>query len=385
MNDIRLRQIKACLTIIEEELGKNWINKKINQARKRGRWNFNPIPKGYFKLKQKLDEDSIQGDCSFISEEKQLIKLALDIGIIRTLKNYSKGIPTKKLKDIEYAKYAYLANIAALSTNYQYTVSFVLEGKTKTPDLKLRDEEYEFYIECKKKDKYQVTPCDAERWKPFQEDILDILEEYSANYNIVIISLGDMHVNLEKEVCIFLKNNIPKCIEGVFTNDRYGFSIAMRKLEDTYEDYAIRLSTLPGRKFGVSVGKYEIDEDGRNFVTNRKRIQLYVIDAHDLVGISSSFVNARSQIPRSAKGVICVDVDTSETDKDDINDYFQILNNSIKSIFKNADNFRVGAIVISSQISEGEYIYMVVRNENSDFPLENKIPGENIINNNKQI
>jgi len=371
-----MRYNKALLNIIEAELGERWLNKKVNQAKRIGKWNYNPIPRGWYRLKKRIIEQVDESIEPLANEEKKVIKLATDLEKIRCLKNYTRGIPSKKLKDSEVEKYSYLANVAALASEAGYTVEFVLECDNKTPDLHLATEKTDFYIECKKKDKYLPKSRDSDRWKDIQEEIINLLEKKDANYSVVIIVTGDMPRNLESEVYEFLEHNIPKYEKGVFTNNNYGFSVALHKLEDSYDDFGVILPTTPGGTYGAAIGKLATDEQGRQYFKKRKRVQLYVFDAHDISGISSSFLKARSQIPKDSLGIIYVDIDVSNVARNDLSDYFEVLNTSIKTILMGCHNRRLGAIVISAEKDSGQYIYRTVRNPHSDFSIDTCIPGE---------
>jgi len=188
--------------------------------------------------------------------------------------------------------------------------------------------------------------------------------------------MGEMHKNLEKEVFAFLKEYIPRNSEGLYTNNKYGFSIALHKLEDSYEEFGIAIPMTPRGTYGSAIGKFAVDEEGRQYVEQRKRVQLYVIDSHDVAGISSSFTHARSQIPRDSLGVIFVGIDITYVSKNDLNDYLNALNTSITNILDRNDNKRLAAIVISAEVEVGNNIYMVMRNGTSNFPANKIIPGE---------
>jgi len=123
--------IKSLLRVVVEEYGERWLTTKIDQAKKREKWGENPIPRGWFRLNRRLVEKQDESQVPVIGEELRVIKLAKDLEKIRDLSNYFEGIPRKKLKDNEFEKYAYLANVAALAMEYAYTVSFVPEGKKK--------------------------------------------------------------------------------------------------------------------------------------------------------------------------------------------------------------------------------------------------------------
>lgn len=364
------------MQVIEITFGEKWLIKKINRGIKTGVWGQNPIPKGYYELEQKTSHST---NMEISKEEKITVKLSRNITKIQHLKNYSTCIPIKKLKGTEFEKYAYHIHIAALAVDYNFEVEFIPEnGITKTPDLLLRKDDIILHAECKKRDNHKIEEIDKEKWKNIQEKILSLLEENNADYSVSVIFTSKISLKNEDEFYISLDEIIKKSEAGVFINNNEGYALHLEKLEKTYNEYGPIIPTKPNKEtFAVAQATYNIDANGNHFWEKIKRVQLYLINSHGLSNIIESNIrDARQQIPKSSTGIIYIDIDMSQIDHEDHQFYLNILNESLKRILVSRDNLRIGAIVISGEINNWDYIYMTIRNPLNNTLKNIILPGE---------
>ena len=403
-----LEDYLTATTIIEEEFGLQWLDRRANTPKRPDQAGWHPIPSEWKEAKDILSMAEqtgiIQPTKAFIS----LMSFANDLRRARSLPNYKKAIQPRLKNWREFLKVQYEVYTASLCVRSGHDPVFIPPSTAsgeRTPDLKLQADGDEVYVECVRRDSYQIEQMAGdELWETLRLKMSALLDEISASHEVIVIAISAIDENVIPHILQDVKRRVSAGEEGISVHQEAGYGLSIRPLPESppeegyaliyhqrqYPDQEMQLFIPAGMAPVFVFGKIVQDANGRKSFKNVNRIALYKIDSHRLRSVINTFNNKRKQIPPNGLGIICLDVDARHVKNEMIPLYLDIVSTLLKTYFLPQTNTTIGAVILTAMpvfietFEDGSPFIilhrpmMIVRNPYVTLPEEFLIPGEKL-------
>jgi hypothetical protein len=317
-----LQDYLTATVIIEEEFGLLWLDKKANTPKQPGQAGWHPIP---YEWKEAKDILSMYDQTGVIRPTQALISLvsfAHDLRRARSLPNYQNGIQRRLKSWQEFPKVQYEIYVASLCVRSGYDPTFILPStisKERTPDLKLLTDGGALYIECVRKDPYQIKRGEEDRlWKTLQQQMQALFNELSASHEVIVIAISAINESVIPHILRDVKQRVLAGEEGISMHREGGYGLYIRQLSEVPPEKGYSLSVHqrqhPSQEMNLFIpaglaptfvfGTVAQDAHGGKYLKNVNRISLCTIDSHRLHSVLNAFNNKRGQIAQNELGVI---------------------------------------------------------------------------------
>jgi len=336
------------LQVIEQEFGTKWLTKKSQNASV-----AHPIPRLWAEATAMLETAERSRGMTITPDLARLFDLATDLECARRLPGYSSAITPKQLKRLTFEKESYVAHVATMGVGTGYSVSFVpvseLNGE-RTPDLRMTLDDRTFDVECKRKDGYSLDEARTAAWGSLETSLDDLQERLSCDYEVLVCAIGMLPIASVGEIARFVRERVAAGDEGEFSGGVQDCVLIIRRCPKRPTD--AKGIWIPGwQNPAVAKATVHIDEQGKPVYGPMLRLSLYVIDAHKLSQILSSFRSARGQIDPAGSGMIFISIDTSNILPGDHELYFRTFGEWMSRQFSPEQHTRVAAVVLTGDIA----------------------------------
>lgn len=339
------------LLVIEQEFGAKWLRKKARDAAC-----GHPIPRLWAEASELLRVSERTRTMTITLDLAKLFDLATDLECARKLPGYSSAISSLQLKSPMFEKCGYVAHVAAMGVRSTYSVSFVpvsKESKKRTPDLNMSLGEHTFKVECKRKDSYSLEEARTKAWDALGSALGDLQERLSCDYEVLVCAIGILPVAYIEEIAKLVRERVAAGEEGEYSGALRDCILLIKR--NPQRPAGADGIWVPGwQNPSVATATVRVDRHGKTVYGPMFRLGLYIIDAHKLSQVLSSFSSARGQIDRARAGMIFIGIDTSRILLGDHELYFRTLEEWVRRQFTPAQNTRVAAIVLTGDIATVE-------------------------------
>jgi hypothetical protein len=372
------------IDVIEQEFGLKWLAKK---ARLRPAAAQHPIPRQWAEARAALEAAQTTRTLELTPELAGFFDLAFALLRARTLPGYREAITQGHLKSLTYEKECYVAYIATLGLASGYDVEFI-ETSTgpgeRTPDLLMTRGSTSLQVECKRKDSYAGVPRSLAAWNELDDELRLLHRRLTCGYEVIVCAVGSLDESDVGHIARRIEEILAAGEEGVFSIGIADCVLLVQRDPETppgIDGVWIPAWQNPG---SVAVST-TVDQDGETVYGPMLRKTLYIIDAHKLSQVLSSFDSARGQLAASGIGVIYIGLDMSAVRPGDRELYLHTTARSLRNQFGPRCNTRVAAVVLTGWTDGIEVrdnwhftrqLGFVVRNPHFPGSADLIIPGE---------
>ena len=280
---------------------------------------------------------------------------AVDLSLARSLPNYESAIK-KRLRDAsEIAKVQYEIYVSSLFVRCGHKPEFILQQKTRSPDLRLILNDFEILIECTRRDAFQPTdPVGKRVFGSVSEpgtlcrQVTDLLKETEASHHIMIVSFGNLEISSFTGILQEVTQRILSNEEGLFVNLKGLYGLGIYRMPQPSQEGDVQFSIPRGLNPACAFGTIAEDNQGRKYVKNPSMFSLYQFESHRLKSIISSFTDKRKQIPESGCGLLYIDIDVSHLHENEVGTYLEIVSAVLKSQLTPSTNTRIGGVILTT-------------------------------------
>lgn len=233
----------------------------------------------------------------------------------------SKHLWGERLRDSQgFEKAIYEIRVAASLKRNGYTVYFIKEEATKTPDLLVEKDGEKVYVECKQKDKKTRRDQRNENlWNTVLMDSLKFMDKTKKNYAIVVKTNSDLTTKDVTYLINHIRNLIKNSNEGTYRIDK--FEIILKELAE-FEKPIKGSFYVNLEEFGFGIDEPTIilyqhaDIKFSNDLKIEHKNPRFVAFVSTLLpdrikGILRSLNHAYKQIPKSGPGIVYIDINTA--------------------------------------------------------------------------
>lgn len=329
-----LQRCYHCVKYIQKLLGKPWLEEQKKQVR--GQTNFlflawsetvemlHHLEIRRFFLNFTPSQPPPEFELTVSPNMLYLFAVCRDLEIAETLPNFQQGVPIEMLRNtIDQPRYEYIARTATMYSLLGHQVEFVpvsVKQGERTPDLLIKFNDSDIYIECKRKDDFQVKDADKIWTKSLVEELSELRtlviqdgDLSSEGRQIAVITTGMLSVRDKILMTDFIKERLETKETGSFKLPS-GEAIVSVKAADPLP-FSPALGSgyawLPDNAHaGNATTVFRLNEDGITEILKEFKVLVYTFNSSKVSSIINSFNDARVQLPRDSFGIIHIDVDS---------------------------------------------------------------------------
>jgi hypothetical protein len=392
-----LRQILAAT---EREFGRDWLAWRSGQQKQRGqrKQTTHPVAVAWRSVRDLLAELEAGGTlpAEGIASISLLDEVVTDLAVAQEILNFDKAV-RPRLKTGEFEKAQFEMHVGALYRRSGQRVEFVLPtGRRRMADVKVVVGEGDVFIECTRKDAYQLERVDDSKIrKELGDDIQALQRDLGSSLEIVALVLGSLGSQGASDMLRAIREVVQSGKRGTWVRPAEGIGFTVRELTPISlppgagVGPALPDAIMSPKRMALSEGTLELDDKGQPYLVNEKRVSVYAVDAHRMSSVIDSLRQKLGQIPRGSAGIVYVTVDVEHVLERDLGLYMQMARGAVHAALGTPPgNPQIGAVVLMTtpilvpvRKEKGEVVRVparqcyLVRNPDGTLPSGFTLPG----------
>lgn len=362
--ELNRESLQSSFDLISETLGASWIRRKLKEEiaqqelareRKDDRRNLHLFRKPphplieWWTLSQRW-KDSLQVEdppqyAFRIAHFAEALRLAI------STEGFEKLVPRLKSKS-EYFSAAFEAHVAASYVSRGYSVKFIPETASRTPDLYIeRPDGTTFWAECKSRD--ALSDAEEETFGIWRDLQAALMREFSTRRKNVLIAIkcdgrparNEVNALISFILSILESQTAPRTFPQVCAE-------LIAPIDEAFEAASFGVSS--SEEFGQFTASVECtpQPDGKMLFKNPSHYAFKCTDESDKVyGVVASLKSAVPQLPESGPGVVHVKLSDGSWGKD-FQDYFDRVRKELERELSGNQNRRVNAAIVHANSFE---------------------------------